>query len=424
MIELTLYSLLFILVWVFFYRDVVPFHRGIILIFLTYIFELFLFMKLFNGLGVGTAGNFDLILSQILAILFTDGLIYVELSLVAYHFLGIRSFIAIFLIQSIFVIFCVLLSDRIYHTIFRPIKCLYIYGGDDNDVLNKLEKYQNSNFEIVKQVNEKDFNYDTAVQEINGFEQIILANTSQKINERIVRICYNEMKSVIIEPTIYDVIINKGSDIHLIDTPLLKVNHFGPTQLEKPIKRIFDILFSLTMIILFSPIFLIVALAVKLQDGGPVFYKQTRLTQYGKEFKIIKFRSMKINAEADGKAVLAKEGDSRITPVGRFIRKCRLDELPQFVNILIGDMSVVGPRPERPEIAKEIMKDLPEFRLRLMVKAGLTGYAQIYGKYNTTLHDKLLLDLQYIEDFSLILDIKLILMTLKIIFMKDSTEGI
>ena len=159
-------------------------------------------------------------------------------------------------------------------------------------------------------------------------------------------------------------------------------------------------------------------------DGGPVIYQQTRLTKNGKKFQIYKFRTMVQNAEADGKARLASEGDPRILPIGRVLRATRLDELPQIYNILKGDMSIVGPRPERPELAAELEKEIPEFSFRLQVKAGLTGYAQVYGKYNTTPYDKLKLDLTYIRNYSVLEDLKLIIMTPKIMLMKESTEGV
>ena len=163
---------------------------------------------------------------------------------------------------------------------------------------------------------------------------------------------------------------------------------------------------------------------IKSVDGGPIFYTQKRLTINGKIFEILKFRTMKVDAEKDGVARLAGENDTRITGVGKILRASRLDELPQLINIIKGDMSIVGPRPERPEIAREYEKELPEFRYRLKMKAGLTGYAQVYGKYNTTPYDKLKLDLNYIRYFSLWLDFKLIMMTPKILLMKESTEGL
>ncbi|EEG72135.1 bacterial sugar transferase [[Clostridium] hylemonae DSM 15053] len=189
------------------------------------------------------------------------------------------------------------------------------------------------------------------------------------------------------------------------------------------VKRLSDILLSLTGLVLLSPILGIVALCIKLYDGGPVFYKQTRLTEGHKIFEIYKFRSMVVDAEKGG-ARLASRNDNRITPVGKFIRMTRIDELPQLINIIKGDMSVVGPRPERPEIEAKYLKELPEFELRLKVKAGLTGYAQVFGKYNTTPYDKLRLDLLYINEQSVLLDLKLIVWTIKILFIPESTEGI
>ena len=169
---------------------------------------------------------------------------------------------------------------------------------------------------------------------------------------------------------------------------------------------------------------LLAAVAIKLYDRGPVLFKQKRYTINRKEFYVYKFRSMIVDAEKDGIARLASKNDSRITPIGSILRKTRLDELPQLFNVLKGDMSLVGPRPERPEIAVEYEKELPEFAFRLKVKAGLTGYAQIYGKYNTTPYDKLKLDLMYIQNYSFISDIKLLIVTFKIMFMKESTEGV
>ena len=190
------------------------------------------------------------------------------------------------------------------------------------------------------------------------------------------------------------------------------------------LKRMEDIILSLIMLLLFSPVFIIAAVSIKCTDRGPVFYRQKRLTKDGKNFMIYKFRTMVVDAEAMSGPVLASERDPRILPIGRILRATRMDELPQILNILKGEMSLVGPRPERPELAERIEKNIPEFSYRLKVKAGLTGYAQVYGKYNTTSYDKLKLDLMYIRKYSMLLDLKLILMTPKIMFLKESTEGV
>jgi lipopolysaccharide/colanic/teichoic acid biosynthesis glycosyltransferase len=190
-------------------------------------------------------------------------------------------------------------------------------------------------------------------------------------------------------------------------------------------KRLFDIAVAVVALVVLSPVMLITAAAVKLTDGGPVFYKQKRLTKNGKEFYVLKFRSMRQDAEKDGVARLSTgDADPRITPVGRVIRKLRIDELPQLFNILGGSMSIVGPRPERPEIAAQYAEELPEFNLRLQAKAGLTGYAQVYGKYNTTPYNKLQMDLMYIAHPSFFEDLRIIFATIKILFLPESTEGV
>jgi lipopolysaccharide/colanic/teichoic acid biosynthesis glycosyltransferase len=189
---------------------------------------------------------------------------------------------------------------------------------------------------------------------------------------------------------------------------------------DRILKRILDILVSIIGLILTSPFWAIFALLIYLEDKGPVFFTQKRMTKNNREFNIIKFRTMKVNVENRS----ATKNDDRITKIGHILRKIRMDELPQILNILIGDMSVVGPRPEMLENVEAYTQEMPEFDLRLRVKAGLTGYAQIYGKYNTTPKDKLILDLMYIENYSIFLDIKLILQTV-MVFLKidDSTEG-
>ena len=194
-------------------------------------------------------------------------------------------------------------------------------------------------------------------------------------------------------------------------------------RFQLKVKRIFDVIMSFILILLLSPVFLGIAIWIRLDSSGPVFYKQERLTIDGRKFYVLKFRTMVVDAEKSG-AMLAKKNDDRITPVGKFLRATRMDELPQFINVLKGEMSIVGPRPERASIAEEYYKDVPEFRYRLRAKAGLTGLAQIAGKYNTTPKDKLMLDLMYIEKYSVWMDILLIFQTLKVFFKKDSTEGV
>ena len=255
------------------------------------------------------------------------------------------------------------------------------------------------------------------------YEAVVLCDLPASIRNKILKFCYDQNKRTYITPKISDIILNGTERIHLFDTPLMLSRNQGLTIEQRFVKRTMDIVFALLAIVISSPFLLVIAVAIKLYDGGPVFYKQERLTRDRETFQIIKFRSMKVDSEKQG-AQLAKKDDDRITPVGKIIRRTHLDELPQIFNILKGDMSLVGPRPERQEIAEKYEEIVPEFRFRLKVKAGLTGYAQVYGKYNTTPYDKLKLDLTYIQTYSAWLDVKLMLMTFKIMFQKENTEGV
>ena len=213
--------------------------------------------------------------------------------------------------------------------------------------------------------------------------------------------------------------------LHLLHLPMMMVERYNPTPEYLFFKRLFDVLLSAVAIAILWPLMLVLAIIIKATDGGTVFYRQTRLTKNGKPFRLLKFRSMRMDAEKDGVARFSTgDSDPRVTKIGRFMRRCRLDELPQLFNILRGEVAIVGPRPERPEISVGYAKILPSWNLRLQCKCGLTGYAQVYGQYNTTPYDKLLLDLMYIARPSLFEDFKIIFATVKILFMKESTEGV
>ena len=260
---------------------------------------------------------------------------------------------------------------------------------------------------------------------LDDVKTVFLSGIHSHDRNIILKYCVEADITVYVIPRVGDVIMSGAKVMHMFHLPMLRVGRYHPSPIFLTIKRGFDILVSGIAIVILSPIMAIVALAIKKTDGGPVFYKQVRLTKDGREFKVMKFRSMRVDAEKDGVARLSTgDKDDRITPVGHFIRKVRLDELPQLFNILKGDMSIVGPRPERPEIAAEYEKEMPEFRLRLQARAGLTGYAQVYGKYNTTPYDKLQMDLTYIANPSVLEDLRIMFATVKILFMPESTEGV
>lgn len=260
---------------------------------------------------------------------------------------------------------------------------------------------------------------------LEGFDAIFVAGVNSRCRNGILKYCKENAIPGFYLPHIGDMIMQEAMHVKTFDSPVLYVNRTVLNPEYAIIKRAFDLVSSGLALVLLSPVFLITALAIHFYDGGPVFYKQTRLTKDGKEFEIIKFRSMRVDAEKDGVARLSTgENDSRITPVGRIIRKYRLDELPQLINIFLGDLSVVGPRPERPEIARLYYESMPDFKLRLQVKAGLTGYAQVYGKYNTEPYEKLEFDLLYINHMGILTDLQLCFATFAILFSSESTSGV
>ncbi len=231
-------------------------------------------------------------------------------------------------------------------------------------------------------------------------------------------------KDLYLLPELSNLIVMNSTLMEFDDTPALKIRKFGLTTFERFWKRTLDIAVALVGTIVTSPIMLLIALAIKLDSPGPVFYKQERLTFHQKPFSIYKFRSMVNDAEKLTGPVLATYDDPRITRVGKILRATRLDELPQMLNVLKGDMSVVGPRPERKKFVDEYIEEIPDYDKRFFVKAGITGMSHVYARYDTGAKDRVLFDILYIRDYSFMLDLKLILLTIKIMFMKNAAAGV
>lgn len=391
-----------------------------------YIVLMVLMINTFKGFNIGSGRISILAMSQAIAMGLVNVLEFIIVILMTrvkqFVLMTLGYIIVLTIVQAVAVLVVTYISTKLYRAIFPPFSILNIYGDYENDLVRKMnrraDKYritgEMSCAEPIEKITSELLNYDAVL--INDVP-------SEKRND-IIKACFATDKRVYFTPKISDILIKGAEEVNLFDTPLYLCKNVGMDGISATIKRVGDILISAIGIILTSPIMLVTAILIHRYDGGPVFYKQTRCTIGGKEYKIMKFRSMITDAEKDGKARLASENDDRITPIGHFIRATRIDELPQFFNILKGEMSVVGPRPERPEIIAEYIKDVPEFAFRTHVKAGLTGYAQVYGKYNTTSYDKLKLDMIYVEKCSVFLDIQLILMTLRVIFTKDATEGV
>ena len=381
------------------------------------------FGKTYDAFLISHYRIFDVIASQALALLFSDILMYAITLLLYKNFPNPLPLLLCFVDQVSISIIWTCIAHWTYFKWFPAMKSIIIYDRR-RGMQDLIEEYGLAKkFDVKKTASVEECLNDLSM--IDDMEVVFLSGVHSHDRNFILKYCLYENKQVYVIPRIGDVIMSSAKQMHTFHLPIMRVQRYRPRPGYLFLKRVFDIVASLLGLIVLSPVFLITAIAIKATDKGPVFYKQERLTKNGKRFMIHKFRSMRVDAEKDGVARLSSgENDERITPVGRFIRKCRIDELPQLIDILTGNLSVVGPRPERPEIAEEYMKEIPEFQLRLQAKAGLTGYAQVYGKYNTTPYDKLQMDLMYIAHPSFVEDIRICFATVKILFVPDSTEGV
>ncbi len=253
---------------------------------------------------------------------------------------------------------------------------------------------------------------------------LVCSNFANEDKSRVVAYCLGKNKSLYIVPELFEIALLNSRIVQFDDIPSFKIEGLGLSLEQRALKRMMDIALSLMGLIVFSPVMFVVALLIKFTSPGPVLYAQERLTEGNRSFRLYKFRTMMPDAEKYTGPVLAEDDDPRITRVGKFLRKTRLDELPQLFNVLRGDMSIVGPRPERPFFVEQFKREIPDYHYRSAVKAGITGLAQILGKYSTSPEDKLRFDLLYIRNYSLLLDIKIILRTIQVIFMKEKSRGL
>lgn len=422
LIEVGLYWLL----WQLYLNNIIEerfWRRGIWLLSALYGVLLVFFLQTYGGLKIGYLKRGNIIYSHILSLFIVNTIGYFILALIDKRFHSPVSFILLTVVDGIIVCIWVFLFQWIYGVLFPPRRLLVVYGV--RPVFSIMEKIgaRDDKYVIGGSIS-IDEGIDKIMAKAKEFEGIVVGDVPSHDRNLILKKCYDSSIRVYMIPKISDILVRSSTNLNLFDTPILLSKNEGLQIDQMAVKRFIDIVISLIGIILTSPLFVMFGAAIHLADRGPIFYTQTRLTIDGKLFKIYKFRTMRVDAEKDGVARLAGEADNRITDVGKILRATRLDELPQLFNIIKGEMSLVGPRPERPEIAAEYMEDLPEFAMRLKMKAGLTGYAQVHGKYNTTPYDKLKLDLHYIRNYSLWMDLILIVLTPKVLFMKESTEGV
>ena len=425
-LDAVLMTVPFALCWYSYYAKHIasPFYaKGDYLVVALFFVLFIIFGRVYDAFLMSMQRISEIVYAQFLAAAVSDFIMYIVIWLLSKHLPNILPGVAALIGQVILAAVWAYNAHHAYFKIFPPQATAVIY--DTRQGTEKLiGKYGlDSKYKVVLTATADECIANLAM--LDGVSTVFMSGIHSHDRNVILKYCVENNIGTFVIPRIGDTIMSGAYPMHMFHLPMLKVGRYHPQPEYLFIKRLLDIVISAVALVVLSPIFLITAIVIKATDHGPVFYKQIRLTKDGKEFGILKFRSMRVDAEKDGVARLSSDDhDDRITPVGKVIRACRIDELPQLLNILRGELSIVGPRPERPEIAAQYCEEMPEFSLRLQAKAGLTGYAQIYGKYNTTPYDKLVMDLMYIAHPSIVEDLKIMFATVKILFMPESTEGV
>ena len=425
-LDAVLITVPFALCWYLYYAKHIasPFYaKGDYLVVALFFALFIIFGRVYDAFLMSMQRISEIVYAQFLAVAVSDFIMYIVIWLLSKHLPNIMPGVAALIGQVILAAVWAYNAHHAYFKIFPPQATAVIY--DTRQGMEKLiGKYGlDSKYKVVLTATADECIANLAM--LDGVSTVFMSGIHSHDRNVILKYCVENNIGTFVIPRIGDTIMSGAYPMHMFHLPMLKVGRYHPQPEYLFIKRLLDIVISAVALVVLSPIFLVTAIAIKATDHGPVFYKQIRLTKDGKEFGILKFRSMRVDAEKDGVARLSSgDHDDRITPVGKVIRACRIDELPQLLNILRGELSIVGPRPERPEIAAQYCEEMPEFSLRLQAKAGLTGYAQIYGKYNTTPYDKLVMDLMYIAHPSIVEDLKIMFATVKILFMPESTEGV
>lgn len=416
----------FALCWMLYYADRVasPYYaKGNYLIIALYFILYVIVGRVYDAFWMSSQRISEIIYGQVLAAAVCDLIMYLVIWLLSKQLPNLLPGLAALGVQILLATVWAVSANHWYFRTFppRPTAIIYDERHGMQKLINEYGLEKKYDVQITASVAECIDDLDLLV----NIKTVFLSGIHSHERNIILKYCIANGINVFVIPRIGDTIMSGAIPTHMFHLPMLRVGRYMATPEYLFMKRTMDIVLSLIALVITSPIMLITALAIKLTDGGPVFYKQVRLTKNAKPFNILKFRSMRVDAEKDGVARLSTgDKDDRVTPVGRVIRKYRIDELPQLLNIFVGTLSFCGPRPERPSIHQTYCEQMPEFALRLQAKAGLTGYAQVYGKYNTTPYDKLQMDLMYIAHPSLVEDLKIILATIKILFVPESTEGV
>lgn len=425
-LDAVLVTIPFALCWYMYYAKhiVSPFYaKGDYLVVALFFVLFIMFGRVYDAFLMSMSRISEIVYAQFLSAAVSDFIMYIVIWLLSKHLPNILPGVAALVGQLILAAIWAYNAHRLYFKTFPPQATAVIY--DTRQGLEKLigQYGLDSKYKVVTTATAEECIENLSM--LDGISTVFISGVHSHDRNIILKYCVENNINMFVIPRIGDTIMSGAYHMHMFHLPMLRVGRYNPQPEYLFMKRLLDIVISAAALVILSPIFLVTAIAIKVTDHGPVFYRQIRLTKDGKEFGILKFRSMRVDAEKDGVARLSSgEHDDRITPVGKVIRACRIDELPQLLNILRGELSIVGPRPERPEIAAQYCEEMPEFSLRLQAKAGLTGYAQVYGKYNTTPYDKLVMDLMYIAHPSIVEDLKIMFATVKILFTPESTEGV
>ena len=390
----------------------------------VYLVIYIMFMAIYGGYDIGKKSKKNVQNSAFINTWLTDLIAFVWICATTKVITSGSMFLSCFgmflfgvAVQGILTLVLVRLGFEIYYHATRNTHTIYVVNFD-TDQPKMLENIRARAAQIP---GDKVVSYTQPwlAEEIEKFENVFLSDIPTEQRRKLVEYCYGRGKNILFTPEISD-IVEVTSEYRMFGDALIFASaKTDLTLAERFVKRAMDIIGASILLILTSPLFLLSALLIKLDDHGKVFFTQVRATKGGKPFRIYKFRTM-IESETTKPM---QEIDNRVTRAGRFLRATRLDELPQFLNILGGSMSLVGPRPEQMVYIHGFEGNYPEYEYRLRVKAGLTGFAQIEGKYNTTNKEKLMLDLMYIQSYSLWLDLKLLLQTVLVMLKEDSTEG-
>ena len=391
---------------------------------LLYGIMLVFFVRTYNAYLLGYNRVRTLVFGQFLSELLSIIILYFVVSFAWNQFINPLMFIPMLILQLIVDIVWSYFGNSLFYRLHGKHKTLLIYRNQIDKIrFGTIKGKPTERMYVITDELQYDGSFSALKDKLKGYDTIFVAGVNSRCRNGILKYCKENNVYGLFLPHIGDTIMQDAKHVQAFDSPVLGISRKELSPEFAVIKRLFDLVSSGIALVLLSPVILITALVIKLYDGGPAFYRQTRLTRDGKEFQILKFRSMRVDAEKDGVARLSTgENDDRVTPVGKIVRRYRLDEIPQLWNIFKGDMSVVGP--ERPEIAEQYCQNMPEFKLRLQVKAGLTGYAQVYGKYNTSPYEKLEFDLLYINNMNILIDVQLCFATLMTVFKKESTEGV